>query len=105
MQGDGLGESITLSVKRPLPLYGILIRPGYWDPGSDNTWKKNNRVAALEITLNDERTFTETIPDETFLGPVSDPRARLCEAGQQNQTGHQRCASRHAVSRYMYFAR
>ena len=105
VQGDGLGESITLSVKRPLPLYGILIRPGYWDPGSDNTWKKNNRVAALEITLNDERTFTETIPDETFLGPVSDPRARLCEAGQQNQTGHQRCASRHAVSRYMYFAR
>src|SRR5947199_1878083 len=35
VQGDGLGESITLSVKRPLPLYGILIRPGYWDPGSD----------------------------------------------------------------------
>lgn len=63
---DGIGESITLNVKRPLPLYGILIRPGYWDPGNDNTWKKNNRVAALEITLNDDRTFTETIPDETF---------------------------------------
>src|SRR4029077_10551224 len=28
--GDGIGESITLGVKRPLPLYGILIRPGYW---------------------------------------------------------------------------
>ena len=63
---DGIGESITLNVKRPLPLYGILIRPGYWDPSPDNPWKKNNRVAALEITLNDERTFTETIPDETF---------------------------------------
>jgi hypothetical protein len=63
---DGIGESITLDVKRPLPLYGILIRPGYWDYGDDTAWKKNNRVAALEITLNDERTFTEMIPDETF---------------------------------------
>src|SRR5882724_7225809 len=66
VEGDGIGESITLNVKRRLPLYGILIEPGYWDPGNDNAWKKNNRVAALEITLNNERTFTETIPDETF---------------------------------------
>src|SRR6266404_3140314 len=53
VEGDGVGESITLGVKRPLPLYGILIRPGYWDYGDDKVWKKNNRVAALEITLND----------------------------------------------------
>ena len=53
-------------MKRPLPLYGILIRPGYWDYGDDTAWKKNNRVAALEITLNDDRTFAETIPEETF---------------------------------------
>ena len=66
---DGIGESITLNVKRPLPLYGILIRPGYWQDGKDNLWKKNNRVTALEITLNDERTFTENIPDETFQKP------------------------------------
>ena len=66
---DGIGESITLNVQRPLPLYGILIRPGYSESGSDNLWKKNNRVAALEITLNDERTFTETIPNETFQNP------------------------------------
>jgi hypothetical protein len=63
---DGIGESITLDVKRPVPLYGILIRPGYWEFNSDTAWKKNNRIAALEITLNDERTFTETIPDEIF---------------------------------------
>jgi hypothetical protein len=69
VEGDGIGESITLNVKRPLPLYGILIRPGYWNYGDDKAWKKNNRVAALEITLNDERTFTETIPDETFQEP------------------------------------
>jgi hypothetical protein len=69
VEGDGIGESITLNVKRPLPLYGILIQPGYWDPGNDDVWNKNNRVAALEITLNDEQTFTETIPDETFEHP------------------------------------
>jgi hypothetical protein len=69
VEGDGIGESITLDVKRPMPLYGILIRPGYWDYGNDTAWKKNNRVAALEITLNDDRTFTETIPDEKFQEP------------------------------------
>jgi hypothetical protein len=69
VEGDGIGQSITLNVKRPMPLYGILIRPGYWDYGDDKAWKKNNRVAALEITLNDDRTFTETIPDETFQDP------------------------------------
>ena len=66
---DGIGESITLTVKRPLPLYGIVMRPGYWEFNNDNLWKKNNRVGALEITLNDEQTFTETIPDEIFQNP------------------------------------
>jgi hypothetical protein len=69
VEGDGIGETITLNVKRPLPLYGILIQPGYYDYGDKEPWLKNNRVAALEITLNDERTFTETIPDEIFQRP------------------------------------
>lgn len=69
VEGDGIGESITLNVKRPLPLHGILIQPGYYDYGNKEPWLKNNRVAALEITLNDERTFTETIPDEIFQRP------------------------------------
>ncbi|HEU5247634.1 MAG TPA: hypothetical protein VFU09_11130 [Candidatus Udaeobacter sp.] len=69
VEGDGIGESITLNVKRPLPLYGILIRPGYYDYDNKDPWLKNNRVAALEITLNDEHTFTETIPDERFDEP------------------------------------
>jgi hypothetical protein len=69
VEGDGIGESITLDVKRPLPLYGILIRPGYYEYGRDDAWWKNNRVAELEITLNDEHTFTEKIPDERFENP------------------------------------
>jgi hypothetical protein len=66
---DGIGESVTLDVKRLLPLYGILIRPGYYEYGREDVWWKNNRVAALEITLNDEHTFTESIPDERFEDP------------------------------------
>src|SRR5438093_24824 len=69
VEGDGIGESITLNVKRPLPLYGILIQPGYYEYDDKEPWLKNNRVAALGITLNDERTFTETIPDEVFKDP------------------------------------
>jgi len=69
VEGDGIGESITLNVKRPLPLYGILIQPGYYEYDDKDSWLKNNRVAALEITLNDEHTFTENIPDERFENP------------------------------------
>ena len=69
VEGDGIGESITLNVKRPLPLYGILIQPGYYDYDDKGPWLKNNRIAALEVTLNDEHTFTESIPDEHFERP------------------------------------
>ena len=69
IEGDGIGESITLNVKRPLPLYGILIQPGYYEYDDKEPWLKNNRVAALEIMLNDEHTFTESIPDERFERP------------------------------------
>ncbi len=69
VEGDGVGESITLNVTRVLPLYGLLIRPGYYDGDDQESWKKNNRVAALEITLNGEHTFTETIADEHFNDP------------------------------------
>jgi hypothetical protein len=69
VEGDGIGESITLNVKRPLPLYGILVRPGYYEYDDKEPWLKNNRVAALEIMLNDEHTFTESIPDERFERP------------------------------------
>jgi hypothetical protein len=69
VEGDGIGESIALNVKRPLPLYGILIQPGYYEYDEKEPWLKNNRVAALEITLNDEQTFTQSIPDERFESP------------------------------------
>src|SRR5216110_2101723 len=69
VEGDGIGESVMLNVKRPLPLYGILIQPGYYEYDEKEPWSKNNRVAQLEITLNDEDTFTENIPDERSESP------------------------------------
>jgi hypothetical protein len=66
VEGDGIGESIALKVRRPLPLDTILIMPGYHSSDNKGLWKKNNRVAELEVNLNDEHTFTATIPDEEF---------------------------------------
>ena len=66
MEGDGVGENITLTVHRPLPLDAIMIMPGYNSSEDATLWTKNNRVAELEITLNGEHTFTAAIPDEKF---------------------------------------
>jgi hypothetical protein len=66
VEGDGVGESITLTVRRPLPLDSIRIMPGYASIENPTLWAKNNRVAELEVTLNGEHTFTVAIPDEGF---------------------------------------
>lgn len=63
---DGIGESLTLTINRPLPLDEIEIMPGYHSLSNPSLWSKNNRVAELEITLNGERTFSAKIPDEKF---------------------------------------
>lgn len=65
VEGDGIGENITLTVHRPLPLDAIMIMPGY--KGYDTTlWTKHNRVAELEVTLNGEHTFVAVLPDQKF---------------------------------------
>jgi hypothetical protein len=66
VEGDGIGENITLTVHRPLPLDAIMIMPGYKSSDDQDLWTKNNRVAELEITLNGEHTFTTVLPDEKF---------------------------------------
>jgi hypothetical protein len=40
--------------------------PGYHNSENPSLWKKNNRVAELEVTLNGDHTFTAKIPDEQF---------------------------------------
>ena len=67
VEGDGIGENVTLTVHRALPLDAIMIAPGYKSFENASLWAKNNRVAELEITLNGEQTFTAKIPDEKFV--------------------------------------
>lgn len=66
VEGDGLGESLTLKVNRPLPLDEIQIMPGYASGANPSLWLKNNRAAEVEITLNGKHTFIAQIPDEKF---------------------------------------
>jgi hypothetical protein len=75
VEGDGVGENITLKVNRSLPLDTILIMPGYRAQDDNNTdfWGRNNRVAELEVTLNGEHTFTASIPDDKFGAPYPIP--------------------------------
>ena len=73
VEGDGVGESVTLTVLRPLPLDALLIRPGYHHAQKKALWFLNNRVAACEITLNGEHTFRAEIPDERFNEPYPIP--------------------------------
>jgi len=66
VDGDGVGENLTLTVRKPLPLDEILLVPGN-KTGGVESWTKNNRVAELEVTLNNEHTFVAAIPDEKFV--------------------------------------
>jgi hypothetical protein len=65
VEGDGVGENITLTVHRPLPLDAIMIMPGHKSYDA-KLWTKYNRVAELEVTLNGEHTFVVAIPDHKF---------------------------------------
>jgi hypothetical protein len=73
VEGDGIGESITIKVRRPLPLDTILVMPGFDSKENKTLWGKNNRVAEFEVTLNNEHTFTAKIPDERFSKDYSIP--------------------------------
>jgi hypothetical protein len=73
VEGDGVGENISFTVRRPLPLDSINIVPGYRSAENPTLWAKNNRVAELEITLNGEHTFAVAIPDEKFSKPYPMP--------------------------------
>jgi|GEM_PF-619495 len=59
--GQGIGETLTLTMDLALPVHHIDILPGY--AASEKLWKANSRVAKLEITANGEKTWIVEIPD------------------------------------------
>ncbi len=62
MPGDGLGEGLDLALDRPTHLYEIGIVNGFHK--SRELYQANNRVAELSVSLNGEKDFVVTIPDE-----------------------------------------
>jgi hypothetical protein len=101
-EGDGIGESITLDVTRPLPLDAITIVPGYHSYDDASLWTKNNRVAELEVTLNGAKTFTVKIPDEQFKEPYPIPVRDFAEPVKNGQADDQSGAPRHRRARHLH---
>jgi hypothetical protein len=60
--GDGVGEGLDLTLERPMRLHEIGIVNGFHK--SRELYQANNRVAELSVSLNGEKDFMVTIPDE-----------------------------------------
>lgn len=61
VDGPGIGESLTLKMKQPLPVHHVSFLPGY--ASSEQNWESNCRVAKVEITANGEKTWVADLPD------------------------------------------
>ena len=68
--GDGIGESLTIILEEPRRVTEIGIVPGYTK--SEKIWTVNNRVAEVEIIVNDSFTITQAFIDKyNSLPPTS----------------------------------
>jgi len=61
-KGDGVGESVTLTLKEPAKVTRVGLVNGY--AKSKDMYQKNSRAAELAVSVNDGEPFTVTIPDE-----------------------------------------
>jgi hypothetical protein len=72
-KGDGIGESLTITLNKPTKLYQIGIIPGY--AKSKSLYFANNRVAELKIVLNDSFTITRSLEDDYVRWDAGSPKA------------------------------
>lgn len=72
-EGSGIGESLTLTLTKPLDISQIGIIPGYHK--SETLYFANNRVAALKIEINGESEINQDIPDEYNYNSARSPKA------------------------------
>ncbi len=63
--GDGVGEGLDLTLDRPMRLHALGIVNGFCK--SRELYHANNRVAELSVSLNGEKDFAVTIPDELLV--------------------------------------
>jgi hypothetical protein len=62
VSGQGIGESLTLKLKQPVPVKKLGIRTGYTE--SEELYLANSRPAALDVTVNGGKPRNVRIPDE-----------------------------------------
>ena len=68
VEGDGIGESVTLSLKKPCRIDGFYLTNGFRQKGGSSQEQKtlyeiNGRVAELEVKVDDQPSFRTTVPD------------------------------------------
>lgn len=73
VKGDGIGESITLTLKKPIEVDQIGIIPGYTK--SRELYFANNRVAEVKIVIDNTYTITKSLEDEYLSFSPSSPKA------------------------------
>jgi hypothetical protein len=61
-EGDGIGESITLTLKKPANVNQVGLRNGYTK--SRELYFANNRAAQFKVSVNGGQAFKINVPDE-----------------------------------------
>ena len=69
VEGDGIGESITLALKKSVRIDGITIVNGFFDADGkeeprDKLYKANNRVSRLVVKVDEQHSFEVEVPDK-----------------------------------------
>ena len=79
-KNGGIGESLTLTLKKPVHVSEIGIIPGY--AKSKKLYFANNRVQELEIVVNGNHVVKASLPDEYIsFGPYSYKGYELIDLG------------------------
>ncbi len=68
-EGDGIGESLTLTMKNPQKVTRLLVTNGYRK--DEEIFKKNNRVKKLAVSVNGGAPFTAELQDGFDKEPAS----------------------------------
>ncbi len=70
VEGDGIGESVTLSLKKACKIGGFSLSNGFHQKGGSPQelralYETNNRVAELEIKVDEKPSFRVPVPDQS----------------------------------------
>jgi hypothetical protein len=68
-KGHGIGESLTLTVEKPLPLDAIEIYPGHGR--NEILFKANSRPSKLKVVLNGEHAFVANLRDVNLTQKIA----------------------------------